>query len=333
MKNVTGLFIRSIVLILYLSMWQKPSFSQTSQVQHLFATPVRSIGDTLFFGITDFDFLPDGSLIVADKQDYRIKRVSKTGVLLSQTGKRGKAKGEFTSGPFLVTVGKSLIAVADFSSPRVQLFTHSLEAVREFRVNGFVMAMKFDSKDNLWIGTHGGLKNITRLVKYNTHGTIQKEIPISHASDNMFDNLYFFTIIPGDTLVVAYAYQNILDEYSNSYISSWNLAFFPPKPQYERVVSEQGNKLQAPTKEIVYSICSDKNGFVYLLGGDYAFAPFRDVFVLNRNKKISAILQLPVESKKILVDKEGTLWSLESNRTLLTQYTVSQRKTKYHEHR
>lgn len=331
MKKGRKWFYLFSIVFLSTSLFHECSFSQSSPVQALIATRVRSIGDTLFFGITDFDFLPDGSLIVVDKQDYKIKHVSRAGKLLAETGKRGKEKGAFTTGPFLVAVGKSYIAVADYSSPRVQLFTHALNAVREFHVRGFVMALKFDSQDNLWIGTHGGRKDLTCLLQYDTNGSLQREIPLTHAGDNIFQNLYFFTIVPGDTLVVGYAFHNRFEDYFQSYLGSWQLAFFPPASRYTAL--EENSNVQIPSEEIIYGICADKNGFLYILGGDFAFNPFRDIFVVNRKKELKALFQLPVESGKILIDKEGTLWSLESNRTILTQYTITAENAKSYEAR
>ncbi len=263
------------------------------------ATALRSIGDTIFFGIYDFDFHPDGSLIVTDKLDYKVKHISGTEKILNEIGKKGRNKGEFFTGPFLCAVGKSHIAIADYSSPRIQIFTRTLQYISEFRVNGIVIDMEFDSKENLWIGTITDSKETTRLLLCDEKGKTKNEYSLVHANDNIFDNLYFFTITQRDTIFVAYAYQNIIEKYFNDYIEFFSLPISTKaKIPYKYHISEKENNFKVPEGEIIYSLCADKQDYLYLLAGDYAFNLFRDVYILNSKGEIIAMLSLPVESKK-----------------------------------
>ncbi|MCX7984692.1 MAG: hypothetical protein N3A63_07305 [Bacteroidetes bacterium] len=294
--------------------------AQTAETRAFIAKAVKSIGDTLFYGVTDFDFMPDGSLIVCDRLDYKVKLVSRSGKLVREVGQRGTALGEFRTGPLFLAVGKSQIAVAEYSSPRVQLFTHALQPIREFRVKGFVMGLKYDNGGCLWIGTHGGLREYTKMIAFDENGNTKQEISLKSSSNNIFENLYYFTIYK-DTVYVAYAYQNIIERYYGTDYTAYRLSFFPAKPKY--TIVEKENNTAFPEEELIYSLAIDQRGLLYILGGDCAFNPFQDVFIVMSNGKIAALLTLPEKSKKIALDKEGYLWSLERNRTVLTRYSVS----------
>ncbi len=310
-----------IIIIHHPCISQQRVISQNYQVQALHVKPVKSIGDTIFLGIYDFDFLPDGTLIVCDKLDYRIKRLNRTGQLIQEIGKRGKDKNEFL-GPLFVAVGITMLAVADYSSPRVQLFTHGLEFVREFRCPGFVMGLQFDIYENLWIGTHANLSNLTKLIQYDRNGKVLSNVRLRHASENMFDNLYYFVISQTDTITVAYNYQNIIEQYSNSqYLEYYSFPAFPRKTKYLTSIEVESN-IKFPEGEFVEDLYLDSNNYLYLLGGDYSFNPRKDVFIFNLKRELVAMLQLPNNSYGIAIDAQGYLWSIELNRTVLTQYEI-----------
>ena len=100
----------------------------------------------------------NNAILVSDKLDYKLKKFDMNGKIIVEVGKRGRGPGEFR-GPGPLDSYKDVIAVADFASPRVQIFSSSLEYKSGFHAPGPVFDLCSDQEGNLWLGVLAGRAN------------------------------------------------------------------------------------------------------------------------------------------------------------------------------
>lgn len=93
--------------------------------------------------------LQDGALLISDKLSYCVKMFNDKGRKLKDFGKRGKDAGEFR-GPGPISACKGLIAVADFASPRVQVFSETLKGL-EVPDGNITWGVAVDPRRNIYI--------------------------------------------------------------------------------------------------------------------------------------------------------------------------------------
>ncbi len=158
--------------------------------------PIGSLVDTTkveFLGVRDLAAFDDGSVVVADELEYRIKIIDKKGRLVASTGRRGKGPDDFRKGPGNLAVWKNLIAAAEFTGNTIHLFARDLVHLRSFRTPGAVADIGFDSRGILYTTQHTGKKSHI-LLAYDSLGTLVQVIPLQHASDNIWEQIAIFTV-------------------------------------------------------------------------------------------------------------------------------------------
>lgn len=307
----------------------QPHAAPSEQLKVLSTLSIKELssyrGDFLYsvFGIVA---MADGSFFVTDKLDFKVKHIDARGKLLKEIGRKGRAHGEFT-GPGAITGGKQTLAVADFQSPRVQIFTHDLQFISEFYAPGPIINLQYDADDNLWIGILTYTKT-EALVKVTTNGSIVKGIQLKNATKNPFENLFNFIIRPDGNLCVLFACQNILERWSGEgvYQGQRGIPGFPDKLRWigqNKSILFSAESGGVPEGVLFFRITSDTDGSLFVLGEDFARDPYRDVFVLDKNCELTGMLQLPRTSSWIYVDGQNNLWSIEEHRTRITKYKLS----------
>lgn len=313
---------------------QEQSFVAADRVEAWEVRCVRSFGDTLFSNITGIRFLPNGLPVVCDKDEFAVKLLSRGGKLLKKVGKRGKGAGEFRHGPFSLAVGASKIAVVDFATTDVLFFDHSLQFLAKRKVSFMPLGVRYDSQNNLWVGTFNESKpEKSALIKYDDDGKEVGSIELQHKTDVMWETIFGFASTKGDTFVVAYRCQNVLELHTpgQGYLGSYRLPWFPQRPQcfaLDDTTDLISSSMKFPEGGILRGIAVDENGLIYLVGGDYTISPDRDVYVCTFDGRLVAMFELPVPTLHIGFDPLGYLWSIELNGTCLSQYEIIRPKGK-----
>lgn len=278
--------------------------------------------NALFLSAQGFSVLSDGSLVVSDKLDYKIKKFDPRGNLIIESGKRGKNQGEFHAGPGSIDSYGEVIAVADFASPRVQVFSSDLKHRSTFFARGAIFDLKFDSRGNLWLGTvrlhtdKGGA-----LLRCDLTGKILQEISLHNTRGDMFEDIFSFSITPSGNIIIAYLVQNKIEVWNTNgeFQFEFSVPGLPPKPQ-KHVLSEGGlfsKRLTVPEGKIFWCVTTDKKDNIFLLAADYTDTPNRDVYVFSPSGKFITRFILPEPSHYIRIDFQNNMFTIENNRTLV----------------
>ncbi len=285
----------------------------------------------LIFEVHSIGHLQDGSLIISDKLDYKLKKINKFGKIVLQVGKRGKNPGEFTQGPSQIDVYKNIVAVAEFSSRRVHIFSDNLEYKSSFYAPDIVFRLKFDRDGNIWLGVVSYYRKNQNLVKVDRKGTVLKSIKLKNSRNvkeigNEIWNFFDFAINPtnGD-IIVAYNFRNKIEiwDSAGNFKSEFTIPGIPESRK--KIISTGGlfgKKIEVPEDLVFSSLWVNGEGYIFILIGDVASSPKRDVFVLNDKGEVITSFKLPQQSSWISLDQDGYLYTIENQRTIIKKYRM-----------
>lgn len=289
-------------------------------------TPIATIGaadNALILGAYGLAFLPRQRVLVADKLEYNIKCIDRSRHLAGSFGKRGKGDGEFR-GPGSIAASDTLIAVGDFESTRVQVFTDTYRHLSTFYTDTRVFDLAFDANGYLWIGKLPNERG-EGLVQSDIHGNIRKSVILQHASTNIFDNVFMLAMSGASEIVVAYMCHNTVEIWDTSgrFVREFSVAGI--RPRAGQKTFSQGlfsEAVTVPEDNIFMGVAVGARGLTYLLADQYTDHPRRDIFVSNQQGQVISRLVLPEPSYRIFLDSHGDLFSIEGARTLIRVYKL-----------
>ncbi len=267
-------------------------------------------------------------LIISDKLDYTLKKFDRKSAIIKKVGRRGKNQGEFRRGPGPVDSYNDRIAVADFASSRIQIFSADLEYRSSFYASGHVFNLKFDADGNLWLGVLSNRRG-ENLAKVDLSGKVLQTIQLRNTSDDEFDNLFSFATTRSGNIVVAYAFQNKIEIWTTRgvFIREFEIPGIPSRPKkMKRSRGLFAEALEIPAENIFWSVTTDNHSNIYVLAADHSLAPNRDVYVVDPYGNLTSILTLPNRSYHISLGPRGELYSIENERTLVKKYLLSRQK-------
>ena len=291
-------------------------------------------GGELILGASGVTTLADGSVIVADKLDYAVKKFSRTGKFLRRAGGRGTGPGQFR-GPGPCSSWRNVVAVADFLQARVLLFDSDLRYRASIETPGPVVDVKFDAGGSIWISTCGPALGAD-LYQLEIAGRVRRVIPLKNTSRNVFDNVALFTIGPKGIIAAAYLTRNILEfwDTSGTFIRELTLTGLPAKsPRVTEWTEERQRTQTIPEGEVIRSLTMDREGNLLVLCGSFTEHPDRDVIVLNSDGASVGRFVLCARSFMIGAGSKGYLYSIEQERTIVRQYLLDygvRRRTNSH---
>jgi len=263
------------------------------------------------------------SFIVSDKLDYKLKRFDRSGRIIAQAGKRGNGPGEFRA-PGPIASYQDKLIVADFASPRVQVFTQGLEYRSMFYAPGPVVDMSTDNGGNIWIGALTGSAR-QFLYKVDPGGEVKQKIQLRSMADNEFDQLLSFCIDRAGEIIVAYAYRNEVEIYDQdgNLKKEFEVPGIPLRPK-KKVVSRGlfSKGIEIPEDCVLRSVAVDSQHRIFVLADEYTTNPGRDVYALDNQGKLLLIVTLSDRSSRIEFGPGDELYSIEQNRTAVKVYEL-----------
>jgi hypothetical protein len=92
----------------------------------------------------------DGNIYVSDKLEYTIKKFDRNGNLINKVGKRGQGPGEFRIGPGKIACAGDVIAVVDFTTSIIHLFTKDLKFIKTISAPFAIADITSDESGNIY---------------------------------------------------------------------------------------------------------------------------------------------------------------------------------------
>lgn len=271
--------------------------------------------------------ISNNAFVVSDKLDYKLKKFDLNGKIIVEVGKRGKGPGEFR-GPGPLDFYKDIIAVADFASPRVQIFSSSLEYKTSFRAPGPVFDLCFDEEGDLWLGVLTGRAN-QNLCKVDLSGKVVHTIRLRNTTDSEFDQLFSFSISQAGDIIIAYAYQNKIEIWNRNgnFMNEFQVPGIPLRPKKKTISRGLFKKgIEVPEDDLFRSVVVDSKNNIFVLADSYTNNQGRDIYVLNSNGQLISLVTLPYRSYGINIGPRDELYSIEENRTLIRVYQLKQER-------
>lgn len=308
------------LLVLWALSWNTVAVSQNTAAMRPKATIGLSI-DNLILGAYGIALLPEGRVLIADKLEYNVKCFDRSGRLTASTGKKGRRDGEFR-GPGPIAASDTLVAVADFASTRIQLFSSSLKYRTSFAADAPVFDMCFDAAGGLWVGTLPNAAG-TRLVRYDCRGRPTASIALKHSSPDLFDNIFTMAICGTKDIVIAYMTHNTVEIWDTSgrFVSEFHVTGIRPRADRKSIRTGWfSDDVTVPENNIYQDVAADAHGRIYLLAEAASEHLRRDVCVVSREGNLICRLLLSDASQAISVDAQGNLFSIEGGRTLIRIY-------------
>ncbi len=266
----------------------------------------------------------DGKIFISDKLSYSVKKLDRKGRKIGEVGRRGGGPGEFR-GPDELDVFKDLIAVADFASPRIQIFDTSLKHLRTFYVKGAVFDIAFDRDGNLWIGTMQRKREVL-LHQYTIEGKLLKSIKPKNSTGNEyeFEGTFRFKVTDSRKIIIAHILMNKIEiwDTEGKFIKDFAVEDLIPKPSKRLRFRGLFSKISLPEGKILHDIAVNSKERIFVLGADYSQNPYQDVYVYNIDGKFIGKFTLPAKTLYIWINKSDKLFTIENERTLVKKYSL-----------
>ncbi|GEM_PF-2073810 len=313
-----------VLSMLIISVTTPPAATRAQAVHHL--VPHATIGlteENLILGAFGIAALRGERLVVADKLECSIKMFNARRQLIRAAGSRGERNGEFR-GPGPVAATDSVIAVADFQSARIQVFTHKLRHLFTFHTDRPVFALAFDGTGHLWIGQLPNGRGET-LFRGDIRGNMSTRIALRHASGDIFDNIFALAITGTGEVVVAYMTRNIVEirDTAGHFVREFSVPGI--RPEAGRKDLSTGlltTSVSVPEDNIFLSVTAGGDGTIFLLADAYTENPRKDVYVVDPHGQVVSRLKLQEASSGICCDGRERLFSIESARMLIRVYQL-----------
>jgi hypothetical protein len=303
---------------------------------------IEGLGESLVYqrGSITTDY--EGNIYVTDLEDYSIKKFNNIGELMAVTGKKGDEPGEF-QGPNIIRYYRGKIYVSEVYRPGIQVFDDDLNfkfkipipftmtdfnvlyedriaistLIRDRSETGFIFCIYFyDSKGKRAKKEEEGEEG---------EGKKEEDDKIIYSTDKDFTmlNTVSFQDYRKNYFMVAYNWQDKIERYYKSGRLVWErslLGGIGARTKREKYSKRSFGVY--PVEEVYKAIDLDRQGNLFILGGDLSENANRDVYVLSKDNELLTTFTLPEASRTIHIDRNNFLYSRSKDGKKLTKYAI-----------
>jgi hypothetical protein len=303
---------------------------------------IEGLGESLVYqrGSVTTDY--EGNIYITDLEDYSIKKFSKIGELIAVTGKRGDEPGEF-QGPNIIRYYRGKLYVSEVYSPGIQVFDDDLNFKFKIPIPFTMIDFNVLYEDRIAISTLIKDRSETGFIFcvyfYDSKGNREKkeeegeegeekkeeDDKIIYSTDKDFTmlNTVSFQDYRKNYFMIAYNWKDKIDRYYKSGRLVWTRGLLGNKDSQTRKEGYSKRSFGVYPLEAVYkAIALDKQGNLFILGGDMSENVSRDVYVLSKDNELIAAFTLPEASRTIHIDRNNFLYSRSEDGKKLTKYAI-----------
>jgi len=292
------------------------AFSQGRQ--KVLLTELLTIGDetgAVIYQWVDLVTDPQGNIYLTDLKDFRLKKFDPQGAFIAKTGARGQGPGEFQS-PGKIRYFNGCLFVAEIQNPGIQIFDTDLNYQRRVPVNLPVTDFQVLDKTTIAAAT----LNSKNLLMFDHNGNQVKSLAYAFNSSFMLNSVSFF--YGEDAFYLSYKWQDIICKISRHGQLIWSKHPFGGK---KSPLKKIGN-IKVPHQIAYKTICGDNRGRIYVLGGDWAAQPSRNIYVLSSQGRLIGEITLPEATHTFHIDRENQLYTRSAYGTLVKKYRIEPRE-------
>lgn len=266
----------------------------------------------------------DGRCVISDRLTGSLTLLDE-GFTVVEERETVAAGSGLSGGPASLDCHGELIAVADFASTQLQIFSAELVPTKRFHAEGPVIDLKFAPDGTLWIcaQTHRG----KALLHYDIDGLLLGRVLPAYLTGEPFSDVFLCAIDPQGMIFLVYCVRNIIEVRDSSgrllhTRSVPGLAHEPPTRTVRRGLFRQN--LHLPDGPLFRSAAADAIGNLLILGGDYGPHPGRDIYILSPQGECQ-VLVLPARASRISTTRAGMIYAVDDSKSRIDLYRISLR--------
>ena len=276
----------------------------------------------------------EGNLYATDPDGYSLNKYAPTGRLLGRVGQRGDGPGEFNGTIKGVAVADDTVMVVEGKGRTIHSFTTALEYIQSTNLidgDARLTLVEHVPSGDLYVNART-FEHSQKLMRFDRNLTYRSSPPLKHARGLLMWDMFKFAIGPRGHVVAAYAYMKHIEVISptDSTLASFEVEQGLPGPELppakERSVEEQINLLkEGPRKYFAWDVAVDPSERIYILAGDYAENPQRDVYVYDYAGNYLTTILLPEASKRLHIDRQGHFYIAVAtdDKTVIKKYKLN----------
>lgn len=286
---------------------------------------VLSIRENLSIGRLDDDLLYQwtglaadraGNIYVLDMMDGLLKKFDPNGKPVGRTGGKGQGPGEFLA-PRLLDCSDRFLFATDQNVMGIMVFDHDLKYLRLIRTPFLVSHIAALSDDRIAVKGLSWEGESAILILDGEGKVVQRLATMDRKPGWLQDSMSFASDGRGGFLI-AYLFQDRLERWSDASTRVWIKAYFGGEP----VTTEKIGGFALPTETCFKDVSVDSRGFIYVLGGNRAKHPGRDILVLDAGGSLIQVLTLPEPSHCAYIDPKDRLYVRANDGVTIRRYEI-----------
>ncbi len=281
---------------------------------------VLSIGtledDTLYMwtGVAADDH---GNVYVLDAMDYSLKKFDPSGQLVKRVGRKGQGPGEFIA-PRLLAASQNYLFTTDQSFFGIQIFDKDLKFVARVPL-GLPLSDIAPISDEKLAVIPLTVRGAGTVKILNTQGKILQEFEYAESQDKLsLLNITDLEIGTERYFYLAFSFKDRIEKWSAAGQKIWTRSLLQAQDIREKKIGQ----FSVPSDVLFKTITKDSSERVYVLSGNLAPHPSRDVFVLNSSGDLLTIFTLPHPSHCIYIDSQDFLYCRANQGVTLKKYRM-----------
>jgi hypothetical protein len=277
---------------------------------------IGSFDDDLLYQWVDVAVDWKGFIYVADSFDYSLKKFNQQGKLLKKSGRRGQGPGEFMS-PRLLDISDDCLYVTDQILPGIQMFDTDLNFVARIPIEQPISDMKVWGTDQILVLPFVS-SGPSRIYIYDREGRAKLALTNQVESSGMLMDHFSFDCDAEMNIYLAYSFQDKIEMYDAQGEKIWEKALRAGKKVKTKTVSGYTLPVEIVYKDVVL----DRRGNIFVLAGSFSDHPGCDIYVLDSQGLLMAMVTLPHPSHCISIDDKDYLYSRADAGVTLKKYKI-----------
>ena len=281
--------------------------------------------DTLLYGVSQICVDDSSYIFVADKFDYRVKKFTKTGSYINSVGQQGGCGECFNKGPAYISYFKdsSIIAVADYMTNEVKLFSSELEYIKTIIIYAPINDLIFDENGYL-ITARPPIANLgISIARMNQKGDIINSFDPVELTGNMILDMFSISYIKANRLIVlAYFYRNLIQVYdfNGKLIKEINIPGIREVAEFTEMSKNKSFSEKLPGKKVIKCFDTNKKDLIYIIINKLENKNEQVLYVIGVNGEIYGVVDINENISEIYVDEMNTLYTIEKKGTRVAKY-------------
>jgi len=289
------------------------------------ARPVLSLRETLSIGGLDDDLLFQwtgltvdraGNIYVLDMMDDLLKKFDPNGKPAGRTGGKGLGPGEFLA-PRLLDGTDRFLYATDQNVMGIMVFDHELKYRRLIRTPSLVSHLAALSDDRIAV-TGLSMTGESAILIMDGEGKVISRWEYTERKSGFLQDSVSFAPDGRGGFLIAYLFQDRVERWSGPSARTWAKSYFGGEP----VSTEKIGGFALPTETCFKDVALDSRGLIYVLGGNRAKHPGRDVLVLDSGGSLVQVLTLPEPSHCAYIDGKDRLYVRANDGVTIRRYEI-----------